>query len=130
MISDSSVLATKKDIVDDKNRKDYATDKWEAEVRNSIKSKAPTGKVSKADQALVTAQLAKEADVRRHLQLVQGRLRRGVELIAALVAAKSSVVERHIVEMARLMLSSVFGPGNFLMDRRPFDVFLVSSTIK
>ena len=122
------VLTPKKNAVEDKNRKDYATEKWEQEVRESLSKKkaAITGaNLSKADKAAVAAQLAKEAGVRAQIVIVQARLRRGVELVSSLISSNAEAMERHLGDLARMMLESVFGPGGFLMDQRPFQVFLV-----
>lgn len=121
------MLSTKKDAPENKNRKDYATEKWEQEVRESLKKKAATNvKLNKADQAAVNAQLAKEAAVRARVASVQARLSRGVDLVAALVASNAEMMERHVGELATLLLNSVFGPGSFLVDNKAFRVFLVS----
>jgi hypothetical protein len=73
------VLAPKKDAVENKNRKDYATEKWEQEVRASLAKKktASTANLSKADKAAVSAQLAREAAVRNQIVVVQAKLKRG-----------------------------------------------------
>ena len=124
-----AVLSPKKDKNENKNRKDYATEKWEQEVRDSIAQKKSTqtgAKLSRADQALVTSQLAKEADIRKQISTVQARLQRGTELVRSLVAANSEAVSKHLRVMAEALLNSAFGPGNFLVDERVFSVFLVS----
>jgi hypothetical protein len=42
------------------------------------------------------------------------------------VSSNAEAVERHVGDMAEMMLQSVFGPGSFLVDQRAFDVFVVS----
>ena len=123
------VLSTKKDGSENKNRKDYATDKWEQEIRETVAKKraSTTGaNLSKADKALVSAQLAKEAETRKAIVATQGRLQEGVELIASLVASNTEAMRRCVGEMAALLLGTVFGPGSFFMDYRAFEVLLVS----
>ena len=119
--------STKKDAVENKNRKDYATDKWEQEVRETLAKKKTTvgANLSKADKAALSAQMAKEAEVRQHIIQAQGRLKEGVELVASLVASNTEGMKRYIGEMAKLLLGSVFGPGSFLVDDSCFAVFLV-----
>jgi hypothetical protein len=121
------VLTTKKEVNENQNRKDYATDKWEQEVRDSLaKKKSATAVVlSKADKALVAAQLVKEADIRTRIAVEQAKLRRGIELVASLADSKSPDVYKHVQLMARMLLGSVFGAGSFLVDGRAFTVFLV-----
>ena len=124
----TSVLSPKKDAVENKNRKDYATEKWEQEVRDSLtkKKSASNAKLSKADQHAVAVQMTKEAGVRKQIVDVQARLRRGVELVRSLVASNAEAMERDVGELAKMLLRSVFGVGSFLADKKAFDVFLVS----
>ena len=124
------VLAPKKDSNENKNHKNYATEKWEQEIRDSIAKKKATqpgtqAKLSKADQALVAAQRTKESETRARIATTQARLIRGVELIRCLVASNSEAVARHLRVMAECMLASVFGPGSFLVDEKVFAVFIV-----
>lgn len=122
------VLAPKKDNNENKNSKNYATEKWEQEIRDSIAAKktaSSTVKLSKADQALVAAQKTKEAETRKTIVTTQARLVRGVELIKCLVASNSEAVKRHLRVMAECMLASVFSRGTFLVDKSVFAVFLV-----
>ncbi|KAL7422316.1 translational activator of GCN4 [Cryptotrichosporon argae] len=121
------VLNVKKDQPENKNRKDYAVEKWEQEVRESLakkKTAAVSANLSKQDRALVAAQLAKEADVRRHIARLQARLDRGLRLVASLADSSVAAVERHLTDMAQLLLVSAFGFGSFLVDQRAFDVFI------
>lgn len=123
------MLAPKKDKNENKNRKDYADEKWEQEVRESIakkKSSGPSAKLSRPDQLLVTAQMAKEAETRAHISRVQACLYRGIELVRSLVASNSEAVSKHLRVMAEALLNSAFGPGSFLVDERVLPVFLVS----
>lgn len=118
--------------MENKNRKDYATEKWEQEVRDSlVKKKAATvgGKRSKQDEALVAAQLAKESEVRARILIQQAKLKRGVELVSSIVASNAEKMQRHVDELVKLLLSSAFGAGSFLSDERPFEVFLVRAWI-
>lgn len=123
------VLSPKKEQVENKNRKNYDIEKWEEEVREQLAKKKATkigANLSKQDKALVAAQMAKEADVREQIASTQARLRRGLELISALTDSRVSAVEAKVGTLADLLLSSVFGPGAFLVDSRAFEVFIVS----
>jgi type I site-specific restriction endonuclease len=126
--TDCPVLAPKKDKVEDKNRRDYATEKWEAEVRASqLAKRAASGgaKLSKADQAAVAAQLAKEAEIRAKIASVQAKLQRGMQVVRALVSSNASQVEKEVGTLAKALLASVFAEGAFLLDESAFEVFLV-----
>lgn len=123
----TDVLSKKSDQVENKNRKDYAVEKWEQEVREQLakkKATTPGANLSKQDKALVAAQLRKEADVREEIALEQARLKRGLELVSSLAASGVSAVESQLGTLAHLLLSSVFGAGAFLVDDRAFEVFI------
>lgn len=90
------------------------------------KAATPGAKLSKADQALVSAQMAKEKEVRARIGVLQAKLNRGIELVRSLIAANSEPVARQVRALADMLLGSVFGPGSFLVDARAFAVFLVS----
>ncbi|WVF72242.1 hypothetical protein IAT40_007054 [Kwoniella sp. CBS 6097] len=127
------ILNAKKDSApENKNSKNYHTEKWEQEVRESLAKKKATqvgAKLSKADQALVNGQLAKEAETRKQITIVQGQLKRGVELVAALTKASSEEVAKHVDELATALLASAFSSGNFLVDSRAFEVFIQLGTL-
>ncbi|KAK4684697.1 hypothetical protein P7C73_g5471, partial [Tremellales sp. Uapishka_1] len=121
------VLTTKKDAADNKNVKDYATEKWEREVREALAKKKASSAgtvLSKQDKALVAAQLSKEAEVRLRIATQKAKLLRGLELIASLADSQAADVKKHVYTLGKLMLGSVFGPGSFLVDERSFEVFL------
>ena len=123
------VLAKNRQTSENKNRKDYATEKWEQDVRDSLSKKkaATTGSnLSKQDRALVAVQLAEESEIRKRISLQQAKLKRGVELCVSLVASNTEKMQRHVGELAGLLLGSAFGEGSFLLDSRPFEVFMVS----
>lgn len=126
------VLNPKKEQVENKNRKNYDIEKWEDEVREQLAKKKATkvaANLSKQDKTLVAQQMSKEKAVRERIVSTQARLRRGLELVAALTDSRVSAVEAKVGTLADLLLSSVFGPGAFLVDNRAFEVFIVSSVV-
>jgi hypothetical protein len=119
MLTIELVLSSKKDATDVKNRKGYADDKWDQEVRaNVARKKAASGalNLSKQDKALVDAQLAREAETRQKINLLQAKLQRGVELVSSLVTSLAEQVNRHVGEMAKRMLATVFQSGSILVN--------------
>ncbi|KAL1405501.1 translational activator of GCN4 [Vanrija albida] len=126
------VLSPKKDVAENKNRKNYADEKWEQEVREQLAKKKTTtigANLSKQDRAAVNAQLAKEAGIRQQISSLQARLFRGLELVAALAESQITAVENQLGTLAHLLISSVFGPAAFLVNSRAFDVFIKLSTL-
>lgn len=80
-----NVLENKKNIVENKNSKDYETRKWEESLRKEVSKKNQASKkLTKEEQAIVNEQLAKESVVRSRVQHTHNALRRGVSLIDAL----------------------------------------------
>ena len=71
--------------VDNKNAKDYKTLKWEEEIRSQLaQKKGQQRKLTSEEQARISAQLAKEANIRHEVRKVQVRLQRGASIINGL----------------------------------------------
>ncbi|KAI0110733.1 armadillo-type protein [Nemania sp. FL0031] len=81
------VLAKKSQTIPNKNTKDYDTLKWEEDLRNQLAQKKGLQKKLTADeQAKVSAQLKKEAEIRHSIQQLEARLMRGLGIIQSLVS--------------------------------------------
>lgn len=78
--------------MDDRNRKDYATDKWEQELRAELEAKRiaqnqrKTVKLTREQQVLVNEQLGKEAAIRKRVEALHRDQCNGVAMIEAIVA--------------------------------------------
>ncbi|KAK8092029.1 eIF-2-alpha kinase activator GCN1 [Apiospora hydei] len=80
------VLAKKSQALPNKNTKDYDTLKWEEDLRAQLAAKKGTQKKLTADeQAKVNAQLKKESEIRKSVQLLAARLLRGIGIIQGLI---------------------------------------------
>src|SRR5437016_3129077 len=91
----------KKNVVENRNRKDYQTEKWEREIRESIakkKGSSQASKLTKEEQAAVSAQLAKESEIRKAVEKTRLKLTRGLDVMDALVEGNPEATEKHIVE--------------------------------
>jgi hypothetical protein len=114
--------------VENRNRKDYQTEKWERELRESIAKKKGdpslrTPKLTKEEQAAVDAQLAKESEIRKDVEKIRLKLTRGLDIVNALVESNSEVVEKHIVEFMR-MLNIVVQKGGPLVGDKAVNTYL------
>ncbi|KAH9925947.1 ARM repeat-containing protein [Epithele typhae] len=124
------VLATKKDEVPQKKGKGYKDAQWEAEVRKSLASKKASGAgatLSKADQALVQAQLEKEAAVRARVEGIKAKLERGLGLVHALVRAQVEELHSFVSPLATLIREGAFGPAVRLVGETSFTTYLMLS---
>ncbi|OAV93029.1 hypothetical protein PTTG_02828 [Puccinia triticina 1-1 BBBD Race 1] len=85
------VLAPQKNQVQDKGGQD-SIEKWEQELRASIEAKKAGGAkiLTKAEKALVDAQLSKEADVRDQVKEALAKLKHGFCLIHSLMQARKA----------------------------------------
>lgn len=113
------------------NRSNAAMDKFDAEVREAnAKKRAAKGDValSKQDQALVTAQLTLEADVRAKIVKVQAQMERGLALIRSLIAADVTLFKDQLTDTLQLLLDGPLEKGSFLVGDEAFKTFLVSHT--
>lgn len=113
------------------NRSTAAMDKWDQEVREAAAKKraAAGGKavaLSKQDQALVTAQLALEADVRAKIVKVKAQMERGLALTRSLIAADVTLFKDQLTDTLQLILDGPLDKGSFLVAEDAFNTFLVS----
>ena len=127
-----AVLANKKTDEPVKKGKGYKDAQWEAEVRKSLANKqkgSGSGSLSKQDQALVQAQLEKEAIVRKRVTSVKSRIERGLALVRSLVKANVEQLRAHISSIVDVLLSGAFGITVTLTGDSAFDTYLVMWTI-
>ncbi|THG98438.1 hypothetical protein EW026_g3754 [Hermanssonia centrifuga] len=122
------VLANKKvDEPETKKGKGYKDAQWEAEVRKSLANKKKTSgpvTLSKQDLALVQAQLQKEAVIRKRVETIKSRLRRGLHFVHSLVKAQSDELRNHVSSIGSLLLEGAFGKAVTLVGSQAFDEYL------
>lgn len=96
-----------KNVVEDRNRKDYAEKKWEQSVREELAKKKGVNagpKLTKEEQATLDAQRRKEKEIRSNVQIVHDKLVRGLDLVKAIVIGNSADVAQYLVDLIRLLL--------------------------
>ncbi|KAJ6518743.1 armadillo-type protein [Mycena sanguinolenta] len=106
--------------------KDFEIARWDAEVRAALeKKKAGSGvTLTKQQQALVQAQLAREATVRQRVEGVKTNLIRGLAFVRSLVAAGVPEFRVHISSVARLLLDGALSKGALLVGAIAFETYL------
>jgi hypothetical protein len=113
-----------------KKGKDYADAKWEAEVRQNLNAKKAQVTLSKQDQALVNEQLQKEADVRKRVSEIRGKLDHGLELVHSLSSANVEEFRAHAPQIASILLLNAFNEASeALAGDKTFNTFLVRPVI-
>jgi hypothetical protein len=126
----TSVLTNKNTDAVDKKGKDRDIAKWEAEVRKSVASKkasgAATPTLTKQQQALVKAQLDKEAEIRQRVVGLKANLERGLHIIHSLVAANAGEMGSYMSAISTVLLENAFGVGPTLVGDKIFEAYLVS----
>jgi len=79
------VLAKRQNVVPNKNVKDYDLLKWEEELRQQLaEKKGIQKKLTAEEQAKVSAQLKKEAEIRENVRKIAAKLLRGFGVVKAL----------------------------------------------
>ncbi|KAI0757516.1 ARM repeat-containing protein [Daedaleopsis nitida] len=124
------VLSMKKEEAPQKKGKGYKDAQWEAEVRKSLASKknaSGAGTLSKQDQALVQAQLEKEATVRQRVAGIKARLEQGLHLVRCLVSSRVEQLKGCISELAALIREGAFGDSVTLVGEASFETYLMLS---
>lgn len=121
------VLASKSSQAQDKNRKGYAIEQWENEIRESIAAKKKTTqKLAPKDKAAVDAQLEKEKGVRKEVQNVYEKLRIGLMSVKAISAARVDELKPYVYELVLLLLKGALLKGGMLVEHDAVDAYLVS----
>ncbi|KAL4249154.1 TOG domain-containing protein [Abortiporus biennis] len=126
------VLANTKKEEPIKKGKGYKDAQWEAEVRKSLANKkktTATPTLSKQDQALVQAQLAKEAVIRRRVNTLKSRLERAFRLVHCLVSAPVEETRQHLSEVINCLLGGAFGRAVQLTGSAAYDSYLALANI-
>ncbi|KAF8911690.1 armadillo-type protein [Gymnopilus junonius] len=109
--------------------KDYEIAKWEAEIRKSLASKKSTPvQLTRQQQALVHAQLEKEATIRERVQVIQTNLVRGLHFVQSLVRACVEEFQAYMSPVASLLLEGALSRGSFLAGPAAFETYLVLAT--
>ncbi|KAI9068620.1 ARM repeat-containing protein [Trametes sanguinea] len=123
------VLASKKEDAPIKKGKGYKDAQWEAELRKSLANKkaTATGTLSKQDQALVQAQLEKEAAVRQRVNAIKARIEQGLHLVHSLVQARVEELRVFVATLAALLREGAFGKATRLVGSMSFETYLVLS---
>ena len=111
--------------------KNAAIEKWEAELRKALESKkgAPAKALSKQDQALVNAQLAKEDAIRSNIDRVKSEMTSGLVMVKSLVAAGVEELSAHIAPIAKLLLDGALKKGSVLVGPYAFETYLVRMSL-
>ncbi|KAF7356649.1 TOG domain-containing protein [Mycena venus] len=106
--------------------KDFEIARWDAEVRAALEKKkaGATVTLTKQQQALVQAQLAREATVRQRVEGVKADLVRGLAFVRSLVAAGVPEFRVYISSVANLILDGALGKGALLVGTLAFETYM------
>ncbi|KAJ7720581.1 armadillo-type protein [Mycena maculata] len=121
------LTSTKGDTKAPHKGKDFEIARWEAEVRDALESKRKAGAgaaLTKPQQALLQAQLAREATVRQRVDVVKANLARGLATVRSLVAAGVPEFRVYISSVAGLLLDGALGKGALLVGASAFETYL------
>jgi len=122
-----AVLSSKSNPEQPKKGKDYKIAQWEADLRKSLANKKPSLEVTltKQQQALVQAQLEKEALIRQRVASIKANLERGLNFIGSLIAAGIHEFGSYVSFVATLLLEGALRGGSALVDQKGFETYLV-----
>ncbi|KAI6029055.1 armadillo-type protein [Pisolithus microcarpus] len=105
--------------------------KWEAELRQSLASKkgasqgaSGTAVLSKQAQALLQAQLDKEAVVRQRVVSLKARLQRALAFIRGVVSANIPEARTYVSPISAMLLEVALGQGSRLVGTVLFETFI------
>ncbi|KAJ7115902.1 ARM repeat-containing protein [Mycena epipterygia] len=121
------LTSTKGDAKTPHKGKDFEIARWEAEVRNALESKKKAGAgvaLTKPQQALLHAQLAREAIVRQRVDSIKAKLVRGLACVRSVVSAGVPEFGVYISSVAGLLLDGALGKGALLVGPAAFETYL------
>ncbi|KAG2158689.1 armadillo-type protein [Suillus bovinus] len=120
------VLSFQKAEEGPKKGKDADIARWEAELRKSLANKkgGATAVLSKQAQALVQAQLDKEAIVRQQVTTIKLNLQRGLSYIQSLTSINVSELRMYVSSILSLLLEGAMGQGSRLVGPQAFEAYL------
>ncbi|KAG1831619.1 armadillo-type protein [Suillus variegatus] len=120
------VLSSQKGEEGPKKGKDADIARWEAELRKSLANKkgGATATLSKQAQALVQAQLDKEAIVRQRVTTIKLNLRRGLSYIQSLASINVPELRMYVSSILSLLLEGAMGQGSRLIGSQAFEAYL------
>lgn len=128
------VLSSTKNEVRDKKGKGSEIAQWEDDLRKSLaekKAKAAQAPVlSKQQQALVQAQLSKEADVRAKVNEINIKLKRGLCLVESLIETSVDEFRVYISSIVSLLLDGALAKGSLLVGNLALDTYLVCLLVR
>ncbi|KAK3332721.1 armadillo-type protein [Cercophora scortea] len=102
------VLATKQNVVPNKNTKDYHTMKWEEELRQQLaQKKGVQKKLTGEETAKVNAQLKKEAAIREDVRQVAAKLLRGFGIVRGLATGPPTEGNRWMAAAVKATLDVI-----------------------
>lgn len=121
------VLSSQKSEEGPKKGKDADIARWEAELRKSLANKkgAASAALSKQAQALVQAQLDKEAIIRQRVATIKLNLRRGLSYVQSLSAIDVPELRMHVSFIVSLLLEGAMGRGSRLVGSQALEAYLV-----
>jgi hypothetical protein len=125
------VLSSQKPEEGPKKGKDADIARWEAELRKSLANKkgAAPAALSKQAQALVKAQLDKEAIVRQRVATIKLNLQRGLSYVQSLAAIDVHELRIYVSFIVSLLLEGAMGQGSRLVGSQALEAYLVSLNV-
>ncbi|KAJ8595557.1 ARM repeat-containing protein [Rhizopogon salebrosus TDB-379] len=120
------VLSSQKPEEGPKKGKDADIARWEAELRKSLANKkgAAPAALSKQAQALVQAQLDKEAIVRQRVATIKLNLQRGLSYVQSLAAIDVHELRIYVSFIVSLLLEGAMGQGSRLVGSQALEAYL------
>lgn len=99
-----------------KNSRDYDTIKWEDEIRTQVaQKKGQEKKLMPDEKAKVNAQLIKEAAIRREVNLVQSKLKRGIGVLNALIMGPPTEINLWMSKSLKYLIEIIAGGAGHIV---------------
>lgn len=106
-------------------------DKWDQETRAALAAKKKQGAatLSKADRALVDAQLAHETEIRARVSDALARVHQSLRVIRSLLTLSAEDRDQFLPKIAFSLLTAMTSQKSALFEEEGFQTILVSSCL-
>ncbi|KAI7873032.1 armadillo-type protein [Spinellus fusiger] len=121
------VLKKNTTVSEHRNKKGYADQKWEEELRAELAKKkgiSQTQKLTKEEQLALDTQRKKERDIRTHVQSVHDKMTLGLHVVRALVVGNVETLSDHLSVLVPVLLNIATKNAGLLVGQEITDTYI------
>lgn len=104
------------------------TEKWEEELRQSLKAKSgPVKKLTKDELALVDGQLQQETQIRQRMQIISDKISESLNFVERLALGNPDAARQRITSLMNFVLAYLKQPIESFVGQQGITTYMVGS---